>query len=125
MRAKKKLSKNYMDNIPEHAPGLPWHTRRDGMAEIDIEHKGFYHFLAQKIWKKPRVSHIALEKYGTLVWNSMDGKNTVYDIVQIMEREFPDEKDRMLDRVVTYIATLQRGGFITVREGRNAFADEA
>jgi len=48
------------------------------------------------------------------VWNSIDGKNTVYDIVLIMEQAFPDEKERMLDRVVTYMAILQNNRFITM-----------
>ena len=35
--------------------------------------------------------------------------------LQIMEREFPEERDRMLDRVVTYMATLQNNSFIQMR----------
>lgn len=116
MAVQKKNKKNYLDSIPEHSKYMPWHIREDGIVEIDMENKGFYHFLAQKFWKKPRVSHISLEKYGTVVWKNIDGKNTIYDIVQIMEQEFPDEKDRMLDRVVTYMATLQRSRFITINE---------
>lgn len=114
--APKKVTKNYMDSIPEHSGQMPWRIRGDGMVEIDMENKGFYHTIAQKFWKKPRISHIALEKYGTVVWKNIDGKNTIYDIVRIMEAEFPDEKDRMLDRVVTYMGTLQRSHFITIKE---------
>lgn len=112
----KKVPHNFMDSIPERSVQMPWRIREDGMVEIDMENKGFYHTIAQKFWKKPRISHIALEKYGTVVWKNIDGKNTVYDIVRIMEAEFPDEKDRMLDRVVQYMGTLQRSKFITVRE---------
>lgn len=115
--AVKKVPRNYMDNIPERSAQMPWRIREDGMVEIDMENKGFYHTVAQKFWKKPRVSHIALEKYGTVVWKNIDGRNTVYDIVRIMEAKFPDEKDRMLDRVVTYMGTLQKSKFITMKEG--------
>ena len=105
-----------MDSIPERSGQMPWRIREDGMVEIDMENKGFYHTIAQKFWKKPRISHIALEKYGTVVWKNIDGQNTVYDIVRIMEAEFPEEKDRMLDRVVNYMGTLQRSKFITIKE---------
>lgn len=114
--APKKVSQNYMDSIPERSEQMPWRIREDGMVEIDMENKGFYHRIAQKFWKKPRISHIALEKYGTVVWKNIDGQNTIYDIVRIMEAEFPEEKDRMLDRVVTYMGTLQRSKFITIKE---------
>ena len=50
----------------------------------------------------------------------MDGKRSVAELVRIMEDAFPDETDRMLDRVVAFIATLQHNGFIPlIRRGRD------
>lgn len=114
MSKKKKLPANYFENIPVPREDHPWHVRKDGMVEVDMENKGFYHFIAQKFFHKPRVSHIALDKYGSAVWQNMDGKNNVMDIIHIMEDSFPKEKDRMLDRVVTFMATLQRNRFISM-----------
>ncbi|MCH5188182.1 MAG: PqqD family protein [Oscillospiraceae bacterium] len=115
MAKKMKVSANYMECVPVRGAMRPWRVRDDGMVEIDMENKGFYHSIAQKFFKKPRVSHIALDRYGSVVWQNIDGKNTVTDIIHIMENEFPDEKDRMLDRVVTYMATLQRNSFIIMK----------
>ena len=115
MAKKKTVSQNYMDQIPLRREDRPWRVKDDGMVEVDMENKGFYHTIAQKFFGKPRVSHIALDQYGSVVWQSLDGTNTVYDIVQIMEREFPEERDRMLDRVVTYMAVLQNNSFIQMR----------
>ncbi len=42
----------------------------------------------------------------------MNGSNTVYDIVMAMKEQFPQEEDRMLDRVVTFLGTLQNNRFI-------------
>ena len=109
-----KVSENYMDCVPVRAEDKPWRTLDDGSVEVDMENRGFYNFIAQKFFKKPRISHISLDKYGSVVWKGIDGKNTVGDIVLAMEAAFPNEKDRMLDRVVTYMATLQRSGFITM-----------
>lgn len=114
MARHREIARNYVDMVPKHSPDRPWRVRGDGMVEIDMENKGFYHWIAQKFFKKPRISHIALDKYGSVVWQSIDGKRTVYEIVQIMESEFPGEKERMLDRVVTYFATLQRSRFIDI-----------
>ena len=114
MAKKLKLSKNYFDCIPHRRPDRPWRLKEDGMVEIDMENKGFYHFIAQKFFRKPRVSHISLDRYGSVFWQSIYGGNNVMDIIHIMEKEFPGETDRMLDRVVTYMATLQRSGFISM-----------
>ena len=119
MAKKKKIAANYLDSIPIHRDGLVWRTKEDGMAELDMEHKGFYHSIAQKFFHKPRVSHIGLDKYGSTVWKSIDGTNTVMDIIHSMEDPFPDEKDRMLDRVITFIATLQRNHFISMQDKKN------
>ena len=48
---------NYMDQIPIRDDKHPWRMTDDGMAEVDMEHNGFYDRIAQKIFKKPRVSH--------------------------------------------------------------------
>lgn len=115
MAKKLKITQNYFDSVPRRRPDRPWRLKEDGMVEIDMENKGFYHFIARKFFRKPRVSHISLDRYGSVVWQSIDGGNNVMDIIHIMEREFPGETDRMLDRVVTYLATLQRNGFISMR----------
>lgn len=116
MAKKKKIAANYLDSIPIHRDGLVWRTKEDGMAELDMEHRGFYHSIAQKFFHKPRTSHIGLDKYGSTVWKNIDGTNTVMDIVHIMEDSFPEEKNRMLDRVVTFMAILQRNHFISIQE---------
>ena len=109
---KKKIAANYMDTVFLPNPQRPWHVREDGMVVIDMENKGPHHWIAQKIWHKPRVSHIALDKYGSALWKLMDGKNNVYDIVLAMKELFHEEEDRMLDRVVAFLGTLQNNRFI-------------
>ena len=119
MAKKRKVSANYLESVPVRNENRPWRLKEDGMVEVDMENKGFYHSIAQKLFKKPRISHIALDKYGSVVWQSIDGNNNVMDIVRIMENSFPKEKDRMLDRVVTYMATLQANSFISIKSEKS------
>ena len=109
----KKISVNYLEQIPKRSDTRPWKKDEKGMVVIEMENKGFYHRIAQRFFKKPKVSYIELDQYGSHVWENIDGKHTVYEIVQSMEDKFPQEKDRMLDRVVTFFATLQTHGFIS------------
>ena len=38
--------------------------------------KGFYHKIAQKIFRRPRVSDIKMDKYGSFVWHAIDDEKT-------------------------------------------------
>ena len=109
---KQKIDKNYLDIVFIPNPERKWSEREDGMVVIDMENKGFFHSIAQKFFHKPRVSHIALDQYGTTLWKALDGNRNLFDVIHVMEEAFPDEKDRMLDRVVTCAHTLQVNHFI-------------
>lgn len=115
MAKKKKISRNYMDSVLIHNPERKWKEREDGIVVIDMENKGFYHKIAQKFFHRPKVSHIALDAHGTAVWKALDGKRTVFDIVNLMKEQFPEEQERMLDRVITFLHTLQVNRFILTK----------
>ncbi|MBR0398513.1 MAG: PqqD family protein [Eubacterium sp.] len=114
IKAKKpvKLAPNYLDQVFIRDPDKHWELRPDGTAVVDLEHRGFFARIAQTVFKKPKVSHIALDKYGSVVWKHLDGSHTAGDVIRIMEETFPEEKDRMLNRTVTFLGTLQSQGFI-------------
>lgn len=116
MRTKNKrvqtIPQNYMDKVPFKASERPWQENENGIVEITVTHTGFYARLAQKYFKKPQISYISLDNYGTVVWKNINGKNTIYDIVKLMEKAFPNEKYRMLERIVTYMAALETNKFV-------------
>ena len=116
MAKKKKISQNYMDTILIPNPERKWSVRDDGIVVIDMENKGFYHRIAQKFFHRPKVSHIALDTYGTAVWKALDGEHTVFDVVNLMKKQFPAEENRMLDRVITFLHTLQVNGFVRQKQ---------
>lgn len=116
MAKKRKISQNYLDTILIPNPERKCSEREDGIIVIDIEHRGFHHKIAQKFFKKPKVSHIALDAYGTTLWKALDGKRNVFDVVNHMKEQFPDEEDRMLDRVITFLYTLQKNSFIITKK---------
>ena len=86
--------------------------REDGFVEVDMENRGFFNAVAQKFFKRPRVSHISLDKYGTALWLALDGTATVNDVLSKMKNAFPEEGDKMLNRVVQFLATLEMHKFI-------------
>lgn len=110
----KRVSSNYMDTVMYHNPLYKWSINEDNIVVIDVINIGIHHKIAQKFFHKPKISHISLDKYGSKLWASIDGNNSVYDILNIMSDTFPDEKKYMLNRVVAFMQTLQRNKFIYV-----------
>lgn len=111
-----KISKNYMDSIFVHKPTLQWHLSENESKKqivvLDVENIGFFNKIAQKFFHRPKVSHIWLDEYGSTLWQLLDGKNSVFDVVNLMNEKFPSETDKMLNRVISFFHTLQVNKFI-------------
>lgn len=59
---------------------------------------------------------VRLEEHGTAVWNLIDGKRTVREIILLLSNHFENEEDYDI-RVTTFITQLRKDKFIkyTVR----------
>ena len=71
---KKKDSKNYLDFVPEKNPEIEYEADEDGIITVLIEWKGFYHKIAQKLFRRPRVSDIRLMSLEALYGMRSTGK---------------------------------------------------
>ena len=107
------LSANYMDLVFSKNTEIQWRVKEDGFVEVDMVNKGFFNSIAQKFFHRPRVSHIALDKYGSTLWLALDGTATVNDLLAKMNEAFPAESDKMLNRLVQFLTTLERWEFIS------------
>lgn len=113
-----KQKKNYLDYVPVKNPKFPSRRREeDNLVVVEIEHKGFYASLAQKLAKTPRISQIELDKYGSFIWECIDGSRTVFEISQLLEQEYGREVQPVMNRVVKYFQILHDNKFITYKEG--------
>ncbi len=106
-----------MDIVFVRNKRCPWRRKDDdgedgGLVEIDMENRGFFNAVAQKFFKRPRISHISLDRYGSTLWLAVDGKASVNDILHKMQETFPDESKDMLNRVVHFLNTLEIHKFI-------------
>ena len=108
----RRLPANYMDIVFSKNAEIQWRVKEDGFVEVDMVNKGFFNSIAQKFFHRPRVSHIALDKYGSTLWQSLDGTATVNDLLAKMNEAFPAESDKMLNRLVQFLTTLERWEFI-------------
>lgn len=107
-----------MDYIPACNPAYAWDADKKGIVTVHVVNKGFYNRLAQKLFKKPKVSHIALDAYGSYVWQQMDGKKTIYEISQLVQTHFGKEAEPVVERLVKFFRILYQNHFIGYVKGK-------
>lgn len=107
-----KKKENFMDFVPVCNPNYTWDADKTGIVTVHVLNKGFYNRLAQKLFKRPPVSHIALDKYGSFVWRQMDGKRNVYEISKLVAEQFGKDAEPTVERLVRYIQILYQNKFI-------------
>ena len=114
-----KKKENFLDYIPSHSEKITWSVK-DDVVTVDMYHKGFYAMIAQKLFKRPSVSHIKLDKHGSFIWTKINGENTVNDIAMLVKLHFGDDVEPLYDRLVQYMRILKNNNFITyVRRDNN------
>lgn len=111
---KNKNSENYLEKIPAHKLNLSWSQDESGMVTLQRENKGIANRIAQVIIKKPKVSFIHLEKFGSFIWLQIDGKRDITEIGTLVKEQFGDEAEPLYERLCQYIKVLDSNGFITI-----------
>ena len=109
----KKTDVNYLDKIPVHPEGIPWSKDENGIVTLEIENKGFYNKIAQKFFKRPKVSYIHLDKTGSFVWPLIDGKKSISDLAADVDAEFGEEAHPLYERLAQFFRVLDSYNFIS------------
>ncbi|MBC8545704.1 PqqD family protein [Clostridiaceae bacterium NSJ-31] len=117
MSKRKKSAANYLDYIPERNPEFFWERRPEGVV-VKVPHTGFYDRLAQMLFRKPEASRITLDRFGSFVWEQVDGERSVYEIAQLVKQEYGEEAEPLYERIVTYFGILRDNRFINFQHER-------
>lgn len=112
---KKKESSNYLEKIPLRAD-LVWSADDDGNITLEIENRGVFNRLAQKLLKKPPVTFVHLDKMGSFIWPLIDGKRDVLAIAADVDAHFGEEAHPLYERLVKYLQILESYNFIKWNE---------
>ena len=108
-----KSKDNYLDYVFQRKPGLRWDVREEGEVVLHIRHKGFTHFIAEKLFDRPPVTHVHLEPIGSFIWQQIDGKRTVYEIGLLLREAFGDEAEPLYERLAVYMKQLEGNGLVS------------
>lgn len=107
-----KTKENYLKKTPCHRSEIKWLQDEKGIVTLEMQNRGIANFLAQKILKKPKVSYIHLEQFGSFVWNQIDGKRDIIEIGELVKEQFGENAEPLYERLAQYIKTLESNGFI-------------
>lgn len=112
MKKNSKKTENYLERIPLRPDRIKWSADEDGGVTLDIENKGFFNRLAQKFFKKPKVSHVHLDKWGSFVWPLLDGEKDIVAIGELVKEQFGDEAEPLYERLAKFFQVLDSYSFI-------------
>lgn len=110
-----KQQENYLEYVPVVSEKNEWEADKNGRVTVHMVHKGFYATIAQKLFGRPRVSHIDLDEQGSFVFRQIDGSRTVGEIAQLVGQQFPDEENVLYARLIKYMQILRNNRFIYFR----------
>lgn len=107
-----KSKENYLERRPFRPENLEWSKDDDGAVTLNIQNKGIFNTIAQKFFKKPKVSYIHLDEIGSFVWPIIDGEKTIIDIGVIVEEHFGEKSKPLYERLAKYFQILDSYGFV-------------
>lgn len=112
MKKNNRKDENYLEKIPVHAENLPWKTDKNGNVTLEVENKGAMNRIAQKLFKKPKISYIHLDKNGSFVWPLIDGEKNILEIGKYVENEFGEAANPLYERLAQFFRILENNNFI-------------
>lgn len=109
----KKQSENYLEKIPAIPPHLRFTADENGIVTLEIDNRGIMNRIAQKLFRKPPVSYIHLDRLGSFVWKNIDGKKTIAEFAPLVEEAFKEEANPLYERLAQYFKILESYGFVS------------
>lgn len=103
---------NYLERIPKRPEGLGFSISEDGLVVLEIENKGVFNRIAQKVFRKPKVSYIHLDEMGSFNFQTMDGRMNLMEIGKLVEEKFGKEANPLYERLAQYFQILDSYGFV-------------
>lgn len=109
---KQKLASNFLDKIPTRNPEIGYTVDEKGVITLEIENKGLFNRIAQKVFKKPKISYIHLDEMGSFVWPIINGEKNITEIGEAVDEHFGEKAHPLYERLAKYFQILESYGFV-------------
>jgi len=68
--------------------------------------------IAQKLFRKPRISHIHLDEMGSFIWPLLDGERNIIKLGESVKEQFGEKANPLYERLAKYFQILDSYHFI-------------
>lgn len=109
---KNKVTENYLERVPVRNEAYAWTTDENGIVTLEVENRGVFNRIAQKLFKKPKISYVHLDETGSFIWPLLDGKKSIIDLGRAVEEKFGEKANPLYERLAKYIQILESYNFI-------------
>ena len=116
MAKKNVISQNYLEKKPMRPEGMTWSTDENGIVTLEIENTGIFNRIAQKLFKKPKISYVHLDETGSFLWPLLDGNKTITELGEDVEEKFGEKAHPLYERLAKYFQILDSYKFISWNE---------
>jgi len=113
---KKQTAENFLENVPVKNNKIGWSKDENGVVTLEIENTGVFNKIAQKLFKRPKISFVHLDEMGSFVWPLIDGESDIETIGKAVDEHFGEKAHPLYERLAKYFQILASYGFVTFAE---------
>lgn len=109
------IETNYLERKPAHHPDIRWTKSADGKVTLEVDNVGWANRIAQKLFKRPKVSYVHLDENGSFIWPLIDGKADITAIGVKVKEHFGEKAEPLYERLAQFFRILDSYHFIVWR----------
>lgn len=106
---------NYLEKIPVRNEDIQWEQDENGAVTLEIENTGFFNTVAQKFFKKPKISYVHLDENGSFLWPLLDGEKSILDLGVLVKERFGEKAEPLYERLAKYFQILESYKFVELK----------
>ena len=116
MKRNKKISSNYLENVPVIKEGIEFSADEKGIVTLHVENKGVVKRITQVLLRKPKVSHIHLDENGSFAWLLIDGEKSILEMGETVKEHFGEAAEPLYPRLAQFFKILETNKFIEYKK---------
>ncbi len=105
---------NFLNLVPRINEGLNWNKDENDIVTLEIENRGLFNRIAQRVFKKPKISYVHLDELGSFVWLSIDGKTDIAEIGISVKERFGENAEPLYEKLAKYFQILKSYNFVVL-----------
>lgn len=118
MKKKIVIQKNYLEKIPMRPAQIQWETGKDGLVTLSIQNTGWANRIAQKLFRRPKVSYVHLDEMGSFVWPLLDGEKNIIELGKLVDAHFGEKAHPLYERLARYFQIMDSYRFIEWKQSK-------